>query len=83
MYNTYPPIRATAQVEARCTPRAPLPTPAAGSLPMPKGLPKLNSAYEPRSIEDLNAVQANGTPPLATPLASEAPVCKGCHDRRR
>ncbi len=62
------------QVEARCTPRAPLPTPAAGSLPLPAGLPKLKAAFEPRTIEDLNACQAEGTPPLAAQPDPLAPV---------
>ena len=62
------------QVEARCTPRAPLPTPAAGSLPLPTGLPALKSCFEPRTIEDLNGCQAEGTPPLTTQPEPKAPV---------
>ena len=67
-------VHVTMQVEARCTPRAPLPTPAAGSLPLPTGLPALKAAFEPRTIEDLNAVQPEGTPPLATQPEPKAPV---------
>jgi hypothetical protein len=66
-----------AQVESRCTPRATLPVPAAGSLPLPAGLPTLKAAFEPRSVEDLNAVVPEGAPKLAAPAPPEAPVCTG------
>ena len=47
--------------------RALLPTPGAGSLPLPAGgLPSLAAAFEPRSVEDLNACVPDGAPQLRT-----------------
>ena len=73
------------QVEARCTPRAPLPVPEQGALPLPSGLPTLQAAFEPRGIEDLNAVIPEGAPKIAAAPPPEAPVCtmasmSTCHE---
>lgn len=44
-----------------------LPTPSKGDLPLPKdGLPRLASVFDPRSVEDLNAVVPDGAPKLQT-----------------
>ena len=44
-----------------------LPTPGKGDLPLPKdGLPRLSCAFDPQSVEDLNAVVPDNAPKLQT-----------------
>jgi hypothetical protein len=44
-----------------------LPTPGKGDLPLPKdGLPWLAAAFDPQSVEDLNAVVPEDAPKLQT-----------------
>lgn len=69
-----------------------LPMPSKGDLPLPKdGLPRLSSVFDPRSVEDLNAVVPDSAPKLQTahppqvgPLQSDSrsiatlsPSCRG------
>ncbi len=56
------------QVEGRSQVRPLLPTPGKGDLPLPQGgLPRLASAFEPQSVQDLNAAVPQGAPQLRTP----------------
>ena len=44
-----------------------LPTPGKGDLPLPTdGLPRLASVFDPRTVEDLNAVVPENAPKLQT-----------------
>ena len=53
-----------------------LPTPDKGDLPLPKdGLPRLASAFDPQSVEDLNAVVPENAPKLQTAHPPQVIVC--------
>lgn len=55
------------KVEGRSEVRQLLPTPGKGDLPLPAGgLPCLASAFDPQTVEELNAVVPDGAPKLQT-----------------